>query len=159
MLKFFYTGKYNEPANKSGELRFEIRFQALTYILADKYDVPTLMELAEKKFEFSLSLGLSGEDYLSIISDIYTLPALTSALKAIAIEYARIRFREMLQGPKSDLLQDTILHVPEFALDILLVFVNTPVRGRCYSCGPNQTAEVLQARCVKCGKGGISLTH
>ena len=158
-MRFFYTGKYNEVANRNGELRFEIRIQVLTYNLADKFDVPALIELAEKKFEFALNLGLTEEDYFSIISDIYTLPAPTNALKSIAIEYARSHFANMLQGPKSDLLQAAVRRIPEFALDVLLVFINAPLRGYCSSCGPNQTAEALQARCVKCGKGGLSLTH
>ena len=157
MLKFFYTGNYNEPANESGGIRFEIRTAVIIYILADKYDIPALMELAERRFKFSLSLGLSEEDYLSAVSDVYTLPVPTNALKAIIIEHTRRRFRGMLQGPKSDLVQTTVLQIPEFALDIILVFINTPLRGRCSSCGPDQSAEALQARCVKCGKGGISL--
>ncbi|KAH6692789.1 hypothetical protein BKA61DRAFT_499615, partial [Leptodontidium sp. MPI-SDFR-AT-0119] len=155
---FFYTSNYIEPANESGEIRFEIRTAIIIYILADKYDVPALMELAERRFKFSLSLGLTEEDYLSAVSDVYTLPVPTNALKAITVEHARRRFRGMLQGPKSDLVQTALLQIPEFALDIILVFVNTPLRGRCSSCGPDQIAEALQARCVKCGKGGISLT-
>lgn len=158
MLKFFYTGNYIEPAYGGGEIRFEIRAAIMTYILADKYDVPALMGLAKRKFEFSLNLGLAEEDYLRIVSDVYTLPIPTNVLKAIAIEHVRRRFRGMLQGPKSDLVRCTVLEIPEFALDIILAFVNTPLRGRCSSCGPDQVAEALQARCVKCGKGGISLT-
>ncbi|KAH7403063.1 BTB/POZ protein [Cadophora sp. MPI-SDFR-AT-0126] len=158
MLRFFYTGKYIEPANESGEIRFEIRIAILIYILADKYDVSALMDLAEKSFKRLLSVSLTEEDYLSAVSDVYTLPLPTNALKAITVEHARRKFRGMLQGSKSDLVQNALLQIPEFAVDVILVFVNTPLRGRCYSCGPDQTAEALQARCVKCGKGGISLT-
>lgn len=158
MLKFFYTGKYIEPANESGEIRFEIRTAIIIYILADKYDVPALMELAESRFKFSLNLPLTEEDYLSAVSDVYTLPVPTNALKAITVEHARRRFRGMLQGSKSDLVQTALQQIPDFAVDIILVFVNTPLRGRCSACGPDQIAEALQARCVKCGKGGISLT-
>jgi len=53
----------------------------------------------------------------------------------------------------------TLQDVPEFAFDVLQLFVNAPLRGRCFSCGPNQSAKALQARCLNCGKGGISLTN
>ena len=63
----------------------------------------------------------------------------------------------MMQSPDLEMLRATLQDVPEFAFDVLQLFVNAPLTGRCYSCGPNQAAEALQARCIKCGKGGISL--
>ena len=53
----------------------------------------------------------------------------------------------------------TMLDVPEFAFDVLRLFAKAPLIGHCHFCGPNQSAEALQARCIKCGRGGISLTH
>ncbi|KAK0113072.1 hypothetical protein ONS95_014778 [Cadophora gregata] len=159
MLKYFYTGKYNEPINESKELHLQLQAQVLTYTLADKYDIPTLMGLAEKRFKSTLDQGPTPEEYLSVVSDVYTVPTPTNALRAIAVEYARIKFRDMMQSADLEFLRALLQDVPEFAFDVLQLFVNAPLRGRCFSCGPNQNAEALQARCLNCGKGGISLTH
>ncbi|XMA13707.1 hypothetical protein WAI453_006498 [Rhynchosporium graminicola] len=101
MLKYFYTGKYNE-------------------------------------------LGPTPEEYLSVISDVYTVPTPTNALRAIVVEYARIKFRDMTQNADLEILRAMLQDVPEFAFDVLQLFVNAPLRGRCSSCGPNQNAEALQ---------------
>lgn len=159
MLKYFYTGKYNEPINESEELRLPLQIQVLTYNLADKYDIPALMGLAEEKFKSTLSGGPIPEEYLSVVSDVYTIPTSTNTLRAIAVEYARMKFRDMMQSTDLEILRATLQNVPEFAFDVFQLFVNAPLRGHCHSCGPNQSAEALQARCINCGKGGILLTH
>lgn len=159
MLKYFYTGKYNEPINESNELRFQLQVQILTYNLADKYDVSTLMGLAEKRFKATLDRGPTAVEYLSLIRDVYVIPKPSNALRTIAIDYARMKFRDIMQSPDLELLQATLRDEPEFAFDVLQSFVSAPLKGRCFSCGPSQSAEALQARCLKCGKGGVSLTH
>jgi hypothetical protein len=159
MLRYFYNGKYNEPINGSKDLCLQLQAQALTYNLADKYNLPSLMGLAEKKFKSTLNRGPTPEEYLSIVSDVYTVPTPTNALQAIVVEYARVNFRDIMQSADLENLRATLQDVPEFAFDVLQLFVNAPLTGHCISCGPNQSAEALQARCLKCGKGGISLTN
>jgi hypothetical protein len=159
MLKYFYTGKYNETISEIKDLRPQLQVQVLTYNLADKYDVPALMALAGKRFKSTLNEGPTPEEYLSAISDVYTIPTSTNALRAIAAEYARATFRDMMQSADLEILRATMLDVPEFAFDVLQLFAKAPLIGHCHFCGPNQSAEALQARCIKCGKGGISLTR
>lgn len=159
MLRYFYTGRYTEPMNESKGLPLQLHAQVLTYNLADKYDIPTLMRLAEKKFRSTLDQGPTPEEYLSVVSDVYSIPTPTNVLRAIAVEYARTRLRDMMQSADLETLRATLQNVPEFAFDVIRLFVNAPLRGRCSSCGPNQNAEALQARCLNCGKGGISLTY
>ena len=159
MLKYFYTGKYNEPVNETKEPRPHLQIQVQTYILADKYDVPTLMGLIEKKFRSTLGKGLAPEEYLSVVSNVYTIPTPANTLRVIVAEYARTRIRDMMQSAHLDVLRATLHDVPEFAFDIIQLFANDTLIGHCHSCGPNQGAEALQARCKTCGKGGISLTH
>ena len=159
MLKYFYTGKYNEPVNEIKELRPQLQIHVLTYNLADKYDVPTLMGLAGKRFRSKLSEGPTPEEYLSVVADVYTIPTSTNALRAIAAEYARVKIRDIIQSTGVEILRATLQDVPEFAFDVLQLFANAPLTGHCHSCGPNQGAEALQARCNNCGKGGILLTH
>lgn len=159
MLKYFYTGKYNEPTDEIKELRPRLQTQVLTYNLADKYDIPTLMGLAEKRFRSTLNKGPTPEEYLPVIADVYTIPISINTLRAIAAEYARARIRDIIQSTSLELLRVTLQDVPEFAFDILELFASAPLTGHCHSCGPNQSAEALQARCINCGKGGIMLTH
>jgi hypothetical protein len=159
MLKYFYTGKYNEPINESEDLRLQLQVQVLTYNLADKYDVPTLMGLTEKRFKITLGPGTATEEFLSVVADVYTIPTSTNALRSIVINYARQKFRDMMQSPDLEMLRATLQDIPEFAFDVLQLFVNAPLVGHCRSCGPNQAAQALEARCLNCRKGGISLTH
>ena len=73
-------------------------------ILADKYDLQALMELAEKRFKSSLSLGLTEEDYR-----VYTSPVPINGLKAINVAHARRRFWGTLQVQKSSDVFSTII--------------------------------------------------
>jgi speckle-type POZ protein len=155
MLNYFYTGKYNEPINESKDLLLQLQVQVLTYNLADKYDVPTLMELAEKQFKATLEKGPTAEEYLSVIRDAYNIPTPSNALRIIVVDYARLKFRHIMQSPDLEILRATLQDEPEFAFDVLKSFVNAPLKGRCRNCGPNQNAEALEARCKKCGKGGV----
>lgn len=115
------------------------------------------MALAEKSFKSTLGAGPTPQEYLSVVADVYTIPTPSNALRGIVVEHARRKLRDMLHSGDLELLRDTLRDVPEFAFDVLEVFVNAPLRGHCRSCGPNQGAEALQARCIKCGKVGLDL--
>ncbi len=159
MLKYFYTGKYNEPINESKDVRLQLQVQVLTYNLADKYDVPALMGLAKEQFKATLKKGPTAEEYLSVIRYAYNIPTPRNALRIIAVDYARLKFRSIMQSPDLDIVRTTLQDEPEFAFDVLQSFVNTPLKGHCHNCGPNQNTEAINARCNKCGKGGVSVTH
>ena len=119
ILKYFYISKYNEPISEVKELRPQLWVHVLIYNLADKYDVPTLMGLAGKRFRSTLSEGLTPEEFLSVVSDVYTVPKSTNALWAIAAEYARSEFRDIMRSTSLEVLQAILQDVPEFAFDIL----------------------------------------
>ena len=155
MLKYFYNGKYNEPINESKKQHLQLQVQVLTYNLADKYDVSTLIGLAAKRFKSTLDRGPTPEEYLAVVSDVYTIPTRKNALRAIAVDYTRKNIRDMMQGTHIEILQATLWDVPDFAFDVLQLFANAPLQGYCSSYSPNQSAEVLQARCINCGKGGL----
>lgn len=155
MLRYFYTGEYIEPIKDNNKLQLEV--QVLTYNMADKYNVSSLGVITKEKFRSTLKSCPSAEDYLRLIPDVYTIPRPGNPLRTIVVEYARLKFRDMMQSTDLELVRTTLQDVPEFAFEVLQSFVNAPVRGRCGTCGPNQNAEVLQMRCLKCGKGGLSL--
>ena len=155
MLKYFYTGKYNEPIDESKDLHLQLQVQVLTYNLAAKYDVPTLMGLAEKRFKSTLGKGLAPEEYLSVVSDVYTIPTPTDASRAIAAEYGRTNFRDMIQSADHEILRATLEDIRSSLSMYLSCLSTLLLRGHCYSCGPNQSAKTHQARCLNCGKGGV----
>lgn len=115
------------------------------------------MRLTRKRFKSTLAECPTPEDYLSVVIDVYTIPTSTNTLRDIAVEHARMKLRDITESGDLDILRATLQDVPEFAFDVLQLFVKAPLRGHCHSCGPNQSAEALQARCINCGKGGIRL--
>jgi hypothetical protein len=117
------------------------------------------MGLAEKRFKTTIDSGPAIQDFLFMVAGVYAIPTSTNALRAIAVNYARKEIQAMMQSPSLEILRATIQDVPEFAFDVLQLFVNAPLTGYCHSCGPNQAAEALQARCIQCGRGGISLPY
>ncbi|KAM0127186.1 hypothetical protein ACHAO1_009666 [Botrytis cinerea] len=156
MLKYFYTGTYDEQIIEGKELCLNLKVQVLTYNLADKYDLFNLIGLLKRKFESTFNAGSALKEFLSIVSNIYVILISTNILKPIIIEYARRRFRSIIQSNDSEILQATIQNIPDFAFDILQLFINDPLRDHYYNCNSNKSAEVLQARCLGYGKGGVS---
>jgi hypothetical protein len=128
MLNYFYTGEYKESIDEDKELRRQVLVQSLTYNLADKYEVPILMELVKKRFRSTLNKGPTPAEYLSIVSDIYTIPAPTNAFRVITVKYARRKFREIMQDDGNlEVVRATLQAVPDFNFDVLQAFVNDPL--------------------------------
>jgi hypothetical protein len=90
------------------------------------------MGFAEKRFKSTLGGGLTAEEYLSVVSDVYNIPTTTNALRAIAVEYARTNFRDIMQSADLETLRAMLEDIPEFAFDVLQLFVNAPLRGYCH---------------------------
>jgi hypothetical protein len=101
------------------------------------------MGLTGKRFKSTLNKGLTTKEYLSVVSDVYTIPTLTNVLRAIVTEYAKAKFRDIIQSADLEILRATLLDIPEFAFDVLRLFANASLTGYCYSCGLNQSAEAL----------------
>jgi hypothetical protein len=159
MLNYFYTGTYNRSINENEELYPQLQVQVLTYNLADKYNVSGLMELAKGRFKSSLAKRPTVEEFLSVVSDVYTVPMPTNALRAVTVEYARMNLREMMLGVENlEILRATMHDVPEFTFDVLQLFAKEPLRGCCPECRQTKSAEALQVRCNSCGKGGVSIS-
>lgn len=166
MLKYFYTGTYfepvikNDPANRRIEVsRSSLQNQVLTYILADKYDAQHLMSLLGQRLRSTLDRGSTPEEFLAIVPNVYTIPTPANPLRIIAAEHARANLEDLMQKADGEILRATLKKVPEFAFDVLRLVAGAPLIGHCHTCGPHQSAESIQARCRKCGKGGMSLSR
>lgn len=124
-------GQYNEPINESDDLHLQLKVQVLAYNLAEKYDVPTLICVSEKKLKITLREEPTTEVFLSVVGDVYTIPTPTNALRSIAVSYAKKKFRDMMQSPDQDMLRTTLQDTPDFAFDVLQQLA-TGLTGRCH---------------------------
>lgn len=160
MLKYFYSGKYHEPSADMRDGRSQLYFQVLTYILADKYDIPDLLLVVMKVFQSTLESKPTAAEFLMTVSNVYMMiPRPANAMRSMAVDYARSNIQELSENANVNILRATLQNVPEFTFDLIQHFANNPLRGKCSSCGPNQPAEGIRARCHTCGKGGLSLGH
>lgn len=170
MLNYLYTGGYDysvseqpESLEQSDSLEqrkiLPLTLHVKMYILADKYQIPALMRLAENKYQNALCSSLSIEEYFQSIPEVYLLPSSAGQLRAIAVQYARENLKKSIEKEDTkESLRQLIIDVPEYGFEVLEVFINHSLRGTCHNCGGKHDAEVLQARCRKCGKGGLSVT-
>lgn len=153
MLTFLYTGDYDYSSLEKPAV-MPLMLHAKMYTLADKYQIPTLMRHAEYRYKQVLGCSPGLEDYFLSIPDVYAPPASTGRLRVIAVQHARRVLRESIaQENIREHLQQLMIEVPEYGFEVLMVFVNSPLRGTCVNCD-DQDAEVTQARCRQCGKGG-----
>lgn len=69
MLKFLYSGDYE--ATSGAGTQFSAFFNARVYSIADKYDIPQLKELAEKKFAKIVGSCWDMDDFSDLITEVY----------------------------------------------------------------------------------------
>ena len=129
------------------------------YILADKYDIASLGVLALKKFRTSLGQARRepeteslSQSKLAVLGNIPRIYALTSEhnsdLRDIVVEYARLqRSRDSTPAFTAE-LRKLFETVPEFAIDVLLGWLETPFLAHCkeFDCG-----RVVRKQEVACG--------
>ena len=48
--------------------------------------------------------------------------------------------------------KETCLDVPKFMFDLLESYIDVPLTGDCFQCGPHQSVEPLQLKCLSCMK-------
>jgi hypothetical protein len=160
MIEYFYTGDYSGDTGVENEVEplSTLDLHAKVFALADKYDAQSLCKRAADQYRSRLK-NCGGDEFLASISSVYeaTPPAIRS-LRNVAMQYAQTQLQRMARGQES--LRETFLEVveavPEFAKDICESWIGSPTRGHCHDCGPGQPLEILQARCLSCGRGGAS---
>ena len=131
------------------------------YILADKYDITSLGALALKKFQISIGQARRepmtdslSQSKLAILANIPRIYALTSdhngGLRDIVVEYARLqRSRDSTPAFTTELrkLFDT---VPEFAIDVLLGWLDTPFLAHCRDFDCERVLRKQELTCGSC---------
>ena len=157
MLNFLYTGDYDIPTEDTVT---PLKLHAEMYSLADKYCIDSLMTMAAEKYRKAIQRKPSVDDYILSIPAVYTPPATRGGLRQIVVESVKTILNKSVEKdgvwPHLGLIMS---EAPEFGCDILEKYVIAPITGYCQGCGSNQHAEVLQAKCKRCSRGGISNVH
>jgi hypothetical protein len=125
------------------------------FALGDRYDIPGLRGVAVKKYSSRCAVTWKPLEFLESISDVYeSTPASLGQLRKAACVLARKNLPKMLDDESVAIFYEKVLiEVPGFTKDLLQIYVEEPIYGNCRECCSNQAMEVLQARCLKCGKG------
>jgi hypothetical protein len=156
-----YTGTYEkgqadmeEDHDNNSILRVHIEM----HMIADKYDVPTLAQVAAKLFKDSIARPTM--DLLSIIRSIplvyQSTPPANRALRDLVTRRIRTDAKKIASEFEKP-FGETCLDCPEFSSEMLMQLMKEPVMGECSSCGPHRGLSVLQARCNSCLRGGATV--
>jgi hypothetical protein len=159
MVGYLYTADYSEEFTDSeGECIptiSSLQVHARMFALADKYDIQGLRVLSTTKYSCRLKRFSTSIEFLESVPDVYSLTATpVRSLRDEASHFARLNLRRFLRDQSfRQVYEEVAIEVPEFLIDVLDLYINTPAIGRCYNCGPNQAMEVLEARCLRCQRG------
>jgi speckle-type POZ protein len=144
MLKFMYTSDYDAADNSSSPMVFN----AIVYRIADKYMVPALKSLAQRKIQELVSTSWDSDDFTDYIAQLYNLPDISDqVLREMVIEVVRKHNQQLVLKPKfCDILNGTA----EFASDLAMCMITkgnpSVVTHRCAWC--EQTFDCRQ--CHSC---------
>jgi hypothetical protein len=149
MVNFFY--KFNYAETDSNQLQMHIRM----FTLADQYDIPRLGTLAVRKYYDECMSSWSPQEFLMCIKDIYqATPDSVTRLRDTACIVIQKHMPQMLEDKDvSTMYEKTLDENPGFTKDLLKRYEGGSLHGNCFSCGPGQPMEVLQARCKTCARG------
>ena len=126
------------------------------YVLADKYDIASLGELAKKKFRSlpkQSGLDTPSLPVLEMIPRIYAVTGEHNrGLRDVIVEYARVqRTRTEWKTPFTDRIAELLETVPEFAVEVLQSWLKLPYLGFCevWNCG-----RLVREQKIVCGPCG-----
>ncbi len=154
-----YSGEYLDPieGDKFEEAPLSaLELHAEMYALGDKYQATRLSRLAMQKFKDKLKREWIPRDFLRSIAKVYKLTLESNReLRDATFLHARFNIGQFQSDDATRLqFKETCLDVPEFMLDVLESYIDVPLTGDCFQCGPHQPVEPIQLRCPSCMKGG-----
>jgi hypothetical protein len=154
MVDFFYSTDYDEDPPEVANTSV-LQLHAQIILLADQYDIPGLLFIAEKKFRARCVDSWDALEFLHSMRELYKLtPPSIIRLRETACVEIRGHLPEMLDDAVTeDCFEKTVLEVPDFAKDLLSGYINRPLMGYCGTRRSNQSMECLQTRCQNCNKG------
>jgi speckle-type POZ protein len=131
MLKFMYTSDYDSSGrdeNSSSPMVFNVE----VYQIANKYLVPALKSLAQRKIQETFSTSWNSDDFPDAIAQVYSQPDTSDqGPRAMVIEVVREHSKELITKPKfCDILKGTT----EFASDLVTCMITKVIKYRCNGC-------------------------
>jgi len=150
MLNFLYSGDYHSDVEAVNVLPLLLHAQMLK--LGDKYQIPSLVICAQRKYSNAVQEEPKHNDYLSSIPELYMTSASGAEARAVAVSHARrVLGNLIVQEDLRANLKQIVNQVPEYSFDVLEAFVKSQVRGLCGHCGSEQPAICVRAKCLRCG--------
>jgi len=156
MIDYFYTGNYDvEPTAQIGQARnlSVLQTHARVFALADKYHVDALLLLSVAHYSNRLQ-DADIIEFLDSVPDVYQLtPDSIRQLRDKAVKYARFNLAKHIVYASVKRAYDNVANTtPDFIKDLLDLYMEAPLVGKCWNCGPCQALETVQSRCLQCGK-------
>lgn len=162
LVAFFYDSDYDNELPDGTELSL-FQLHTRMFALADQYDIPNLCVVAARKYFSQCDTSWKPMEFLASVRVVYeTTPSSIKTLRHLVCKAIRKHLPQMLEDESvSKKYEETVIENPEFASDLLRIYVHNPLYGNCGTCRSSQPMETLQARCKKCGKGnsGLCLYH
>lgn len=119
MITYFYTGEYHDLA-REGEECSSLALDAHIYILADKYFITPLKQLATMKFSKQCEVEWKLPAFAEAIKLIYDDGPERSAIKEKAVQAAMSHLKELCaKDSEHKGFRDLLLITPRFAVDLL----------------------------------------
>ena len=150
MVNFFYSLSYDDNILEATELETPshispLQLHARTFALGDRFDIPALRDLAEKKYSSRCSIPFEPLELIESICDVYerTPASVTQLGNAACILFRRNLLRMLDDEAFATVYEKVLIEVPEFTRNMLQFHVKAPLNGDCNSCGSNQAFEVL----------------
>lgn len=162
MVEFFYSAYYEDDISKeieqgTGRHVSPLQLHARMFALGDRYDVSGLRDLAGKKYYFGSAGSTKSRSRLKLLESIHDVYAGTPdsirPLRDIACLLVRKNLPMMLNDKTVATTYDKLIaEIPDFAKDLLGIYVNVSVYKHCPACLSDQAMELLEIRCKGCGK-------
>jgi hypothetical protein len=159
LIEYFYTAEYTgnmESSDTGGRPPMsDLQCHARMFALAEIYDVEGLRLLSLEKYQCRLEGHASAQEFLESLPDVYTLtPSSVKPLREIVTRYARINLAKYTQDQSAwEVFKEISVGVPEFVRDMLDIYIQSPLIGKCDKCGPYSPMQPLQGRCRQCKRG------
>lgn len=144
MVDFLYSMSYDDELETEEEAKdvFSLfQLHARMFALGDRYDIPTLRDIAVKKYMSRGMVSWQPCEFLESIYDVYgRTPPSIRQLRNAATHLMRNNMQKVLKDAMVAIVYDKVVDdVPEFTKDMLGIYVKEPLYGGCITCGSNRT--------------------
>jgi speckle-type POZ protein len=151
MLEFMYTFDYDSSGraeNSSSPMIFNVK----VYHIADKYMVPALKSLAQRKFQETIGTCWDMDDFPDAIAQVYGLHDTSDqGLHKMVIDVVRKHREQLILKPRfCDILEGTVGFASDFAKCLIAKGDLGLVKYRCEYCGKTFEAIMSEGNCTYC---------